>query len=91
MGLGIQTEAVVAYIFALVLLYLAGWLLLVPLKMLVKLLINGLLGGIALVVLNFFGAGFGVSIAVNPITALLAGFFGVPGIILILLLQIIIV
>lgn len=89
MGLGIQIEAIIAYFVALVLLYLAGWLLLVPFKKLLKLLLNGVFGGVALVLINLIGAKWGINIGVNPATAMVAGILGLPGVILLLLLQII--
>ncbi len=42
-------------------------------------------------ILNILGTGIGVSIAINPVTALIAGFLGVPGVILMLILQVILV
>ncbi|WP_426350806.1 pro-sigmaK processing inhibitor BofA family protein [Alloiococcus sp. CFN-8] len=52
-----------------------------PLKLLIKLLLNGLLGVILLTLLNYFGQDFGIFIGINAVTALIAGFFGVPGVI----------
>ena len=85
--MGIPFGVVIGYAAGLVLLYLVGWLLLVPLKKLLKLIYNGILGGIILWVLNLVGGLINVRVAINPITALIVGFLGVPGIILILLLQ----
>jgi inhibitor of the pro-sigma K processing machinery len=87
MGLGLQYEVIIAYAFGLILLYIIGWLLLVPLKIILKFIYNGIIGGIMLWVLNIVGGIFGITVTVNPITALIAGFLGIPGIILILLLQ----
>lgn len=86
--MGIGFDVVVAYVVGLLLLLLIGWLLITPIKVLLKFLANGVIGGIMLWVLNLFGGALGISVAINPITALIAGFLGVPGIILILLLQI---
>jgi len=91
MGLDIPFSIIIAYALGLILLYIAGWLLLVPLKMLLKFILNGIIGGIVLWVLNLVGGLIGVKIAINPLTALLVGFLGIPGIILILLLQFILV
>ena len=52
-----------------------------PLKLLIKLAINGLLGVILLALLNYFGQDFGIFIGINAATALIAGFFGIPGVI----------
>lgn len=82
-----QWEVIAAYVVGLVLLYVLGWLLLVPLKFIFKLLLNGVLGGVALWGLNLLGSLIGITIAINPITALITGFFGIPGVILLIILQ----
>jgi inhibitor of the pro-sigma K processing machinery len=38
-------------------------------------------------VLNLVGGFFNVGVAINPITALIAGFLGIPGVLLLLVLQ----
>lgn len=58
-----------------------------PFKMLLKLIINIVLGGLLLLVVNIFGAGFGLHIPFNAITALTAGIFGIPGVIILIILQ----
>ena len=87
MDLGIPFGVIIGYAVGLIVLYLAGWLLLVPLKMLLKFIYNGILGGIILWILNMVGGLIHVTIAINPITALIVGFLGVPGVILLLILQ----
>ena len=52
-----------------------------PLKVLKKLIINGVIGIVLLYITNLIGGAIGVSIAINPITALIAGFFGIPGVV----------
>ena len=89
MGAFISIETIVAYAAALLLMYALGWLLFVPLKYLWKLILNGILGGLLLVVINLIGGLFGITIAINPVTALIAGFLGIPGVALLFLLQII--
>lgn len=91
MGLGIDFQVVLFFALGLILLYFTGWLLLAPLKFIMKLLASGLLGGLLLLIINLVGGIFSVTIAINPLSALIAGYFGVPGIILLLLLKIILV
>lgn len=86
--MAIGFDVVVAYVAGLLLLYIIGWVLITPLKVLIKLLLNGVIGGLMLWVLNLVGGSFGVSVVINPVTALIAGFLGVPGVVLILLLQV---
>ncbi|NLU37153.1 MAG: pro-sigmaK processing inhibitor BofA [Clostridiales bacterium] len=87
MGLDISFDIILAYASGLVLLYFIGWLLLVPLKLILRFLFNAILGGIALWLINTAGKFIGISVAINPVTALTVGFLGIPGLILILLLQ----
>ena len=67
----------------LVLLYLLIKLLKWPLKI----LINGVIGIVLLYLTNLLGAYFGFAIAINWITALIAGFLGVPGVIFLVIFQ----
>lgn len=67
--------------------YVIGVLLVLPIKIIVKLVINGIIGAAALFAINVFSGLTGLSIGINPITALIAGFLGIPGIILLLFLQ----
>lgn len=76
-----------AYLIGLFLLYILGMVLVVPIKILIKLLINGLIGGVVLLLFNLIGGIFNLTIAVNPLNAVIVGFLGIPGVILILILQ----
>jgi len=69
------------------LLLLALAILKFPIKIIFKLIINTVIGFVALLLLNYAGGFIGVSITVNWINALIVGVLGVPGVALILLLQ----
>ncbi|HBC96562.1 MAG TPA: transcriptional regulator [Clostridium sp.] len=58
-----------------------------PLKILFKLIVNAVLGVILLVIVNLIGRYFGFSIGINAITALIAGFFGIPGVIFLIIFK----
>lgn len=58
-----------------------------PLKLVFKLLLNTLMGFIALILINIAGAFIGISIGINWINSLVVGIFGVPGVALLLILQ----
>ena len=91
MGLGIDLLVILFFALGLVLLYFTGWLLLAPLKIILKLILSGLLGGLLLLMINLIGGIFSVTIAINPLSAIIAGYFGLPGIILLFLLKLILV
>ena len=64
------------------------------LKWPMKIIINGIIGVITLYVVNFIIANLGLvgintnfSLAINPITALIAGFFGVPGVVVLIIIR----
>ena len=84
--MGIEVWSVVSYAAAVSLRWLLGRLLDWPVRRLSRLILNSLLGALALVVLNLFGAFIGLRIAINPLNAVVAGVFGVPGVALLLLL-----
>lgn len=87
MGLGIEFSVIIAFAFGLILLYLLGWLLIIPIKYLFKLIVNSIIGGVLLLIVNFLGGFIGIYVGINPVTALIAGFLGVPGVILLIVLQ----
>lgn len=79
---------VLAFLAGLILLYVIGMFLVIPIRILSKLIINGLIGGVALFLFNLVGGIFGASIVINPLNALVVGFLGVPGVVLLLILQV---
>jgi inhibitor of the pro-sigma K processing machinery len=58
-----------------------------PIKIFIKLITNAVLGVILLVLTNFVGSYFQFSIGINWATALIAGFFGVPGVIFLIIFK----
>lgn len=87
MNISIEYNIIIAYLIGLFLLYLLGWLLVVPRKILLRIIINGIIGGLILFIINLIGKSLGLYIAINPVTALVVGFLGIPGIILLIILQ----
>lgn len=77
--------------FGIVLFYLMGTFFETPMKILFKVLVNGALGGLALMVLNFLGVIVNFSIAINPLSALTLGFLGIPGLVLLIALRLVII
>lgn len=58
-----------------------------PLSVLWKLIVNAVLGAIMLFLVNLVGSYFGLYISINAVTALIAGFLGVPGVIFLIIFQ----
>lgn len=74
-----------AYAFGIVLILLIGLLLVIPLRVVIRLIYNGLIGGIALWLVNLVGAPLGFVLPITVWTALLVGFFGLPGVAVLLI------
>ena len=67
-----------------------GKIFLFPLKLLFKLVLNTIIGGAIIYIINLIGANFGFHIGLNLITSLVVGILGIPGAILLIILQFII-
>ena len=57
-----------------------------PIKKIFKMVINIVVGGLLLVIVNYIGGNFGFTIPINWITALIVGILGVPGLIVLAIL-----
>ncbi|MDU2490942.1 MAG: pro-sigmaK processing inhibitor BofA family protein [Clostridium celatum] len=78
-----SVEMIIYALFGLALLFLIIKLLKWP----IKILINGIIGIILLYVANYIGEYLDFYITINPITALIAGFLGIPGVIFLVIFQ----
>lgn len=73
----------VAIIALIIIVKLFAW----PITILIKLVLNGVAGAVLLFLVNLVGSLVNFSIGINAITALIAGFFGVPGVIVLVILK----
>lgn len=85
-----DVASILAYIAGLVLLLVFCRIFIKPIRFLLKLLLNGILGGLILAALNFVGGFAGLTVIINPFSSLMAGLLGVPGVLTVVLLQYII-
>ena len=83
----IPWELVLSFAIGLTLLCLIGYLLLVPMRFMWRLLAGGVLGALSLLLINLLGAPLGLAVEINPFTAMATGFLGVPGAALVVALQ----
>lgn len=67
-------------------LFLLGRIFIIPIKIILKLVFNSILGGILILAVNFIGGIFGLHIAINLVTCIIVGILGVPGAIVLLIL-----
>lgn len=85
MEFGMEVSIFLAYTAGILLLYFFGRMFFVPIKILLKLVLCSIAGGLCLAVLHILGSGLGISLPVNPVNAVIAGVTGVPGVLGLLL------
>ena len=85
MDFSMEVTIFLAYAAGLIAIYFLGKLLIVPIKTILKLMLNSIIGGLILLLINAFGSSLGIFLPVNLITAVMAGVLGVPGIVGILI------
>ena len=76
-----------SFLVALIILYIVLKIIAAPVKIIIKLMINAFVGGVVLFLINLVGAGFGFALNITWLTSLVVGIFGVPGVVLVILLQ----
>lgn len=84
--MGVQLSVFLTYAGAVVLIFLIGKIFLWPLKMILKLVLNSLAGGLVILLINAVGAAFGLMIPLNFLNAVIVGVLGLPGAVLLLML-----
>ena len=83
----IPWELVLSFAIGLTLLCLIGYLLLVPMRFMWRLVAGGVMGALALMLVNLMGSLVGFSVEINPFTAMAVGFLGLPGTVLVVALR----
>ena len=80
-------NSIIAYIACIFFLFIFGRLFIVPIKTICKLIINSVLGGISIFIINLIGGYFGFHIGLNLITSIFIGILGIPGVIVIIIIK----
>lgn len=80
----------ITFIIAIAVLFIVLKILSLPMKLIIKLVLNGLIGGVVIWLINLIGASFGFAITLNWITALVVGILGIPGVIILTIIQLLI-
>ena len=75
---------ILAFLGAMIVLFIILKIISLPIKLIIKLLINALIGGIVLFLINLTGI---IVIDITWISALIVGFLGIPGVIIVILLH----
>ena len=82
---------IITYIACIFFLFIFGKIFIIPIKIILKLVINSLLGGLTIFIINLIGSFFNFHIGLNLITSIFVGILGIPGAIVIIIIKLILV
>ena len=80
-------NSIIAYIACIFFLFIFGRIFIVPIKIILKLVINSILGGLTIFIINLIGTLWGFHVGLNLITSIFVGVLGVPGAIIIIIIK----
>ena len=75
---------ILTFLGAMIVLFIILKIISLPIKLIVKLLFNALIGGVVLYLINLTGL---IALDITWITALIVGFLGLPGVIIVIILH----
>lgn len=85
--MGLDIGIFLTYVGAILLIFIFGRIFVWPMKVVLKLALNSLIGGAAILLVNSLGAQWDIFIPLNILNALIVGVLGLPGAVLLLILQ----
>lgn len=78
---------IVTYLACICFLFVFGRIFIVPIKKILKIVFNSVLGGLLIWVINIIGINWGFHIGLNFFTSILIGILGIPGTIFLTILR----
>ena len=90
MGDKMDINTIIIYLACFIVLFIVGKVFYLPLKHIFKLLLNSVLGGFLIYIVNVVGSYFGFHIGLNFGTAIFAGILGVPGVVALVLVKLLV-
>lgn len=84
-----MTNIVISFLACIILIVVFGKIFFVPLRRVLKLIANSILGGMLIYIINFVGSLFNFHIGLNVITSIFVGILGIPGAVLLVVFKVI--
>ena len=90
-GMVISMNAtIITYLACICFLFLFGKIFIVPLKKVLKLVLNSVIGGVVIFIINLVGSNFGFHIGLNVFTSIVVGILGLPGAIILIIVKLLV-
>lgn len=80
----------ITYLACICFLFIFGKVFIIPITKVLKLVVNSVLGGITIFLINLVGATFSFHIGLNIFTSILVGLLGVPGAVCLVIVKLLI-
>lgn len=81
---------IITYLACICFIFIFGRIFIVPIKKILKLVLNSVLGGLIIFIINLIGANFGFHIGLNIITSVVVGLLGLPGAVCLIIVKLLI-
>ena len=81
---------IITYLACICFIFIFGRIFIVPIKKILKLVLNSVLGGLTIFIINLVGANFGFHIGLNIITSVVVGLLGLPGAVCLIIVKLLI-
>ena len=81
---------IITFLACICFIFIFGRIFIVPFKKILKFIINSILGGLTICIINLIGAGFNFHIGLNIFTSILVGLLGLPGVVCLIIVKILI-
>lgn len=81
---------ILTYLACICFIFIIGKIFIVPIKKILKLILNSILGGIIIYVINLIGANFGFHIGLNIVNSVIIGLLGLPGAVCLIIVKILV-
>lgn len=81
---------IITYLACICFIFLFGRIFIVPLKKILKIVLNSILGGVVIYMINVIGGIWGFHIGLNFFTSILIGLLGLPGAVCLIIVKLLI-
>ena len=81
---------IITYLACICFIFLFLKIFIVPLKKILKIVLNSILGGIVIYIINLIGGFWGFHIGLNFFTSILIGLLGLPGVVCLIIIKLLI-
>ena len=81
---------IITYLACICFIFIFGRIFIVPINKILKLVLNSILGGVVIFIINVIGNNFGFHIGLNFFTSILIGLLGLPGVVCLIVVKLLI-